>query len=176
MLVVARDWRLQVVASVVTAAFFGAAASAQTYYKWTDERGTVHLSDQPPPRGKAEERVLVPPRPAAPEVAETPAPAGTPEERREPAAVTIEKREVTRLGPNSVRVAGELQNTGGSPAERIAVVVKANDAVQGNPCLEREITPSTDRLAPREKASFEAELTDPCLFGDAPVELSVRWE
>jgi len=161
---------------LAAATFFGAVASAQTYYKWTDERGTVHLSDQPPPRGKAEERVLVPPRPAAPEVVETPPRESTSEESGGPAAITIEKREVTRLGPNSVRVTGELRNTGGSPAEGIAVVVKVNDAVQGNPCLEREIAPSTDRLAPREKASFEAELTDPCLFGDPPVELSVRWE
>ena len=42
---------------------WGVAASAQTFFKWTDERGVVHFSDSPPPRTrKVEERTLnVPP-------------------------------------------------------------------------------------------------------------------
>ncbi|MCX8071356.1 MAG: DUF4124 domain-containing protein [Candidatus Binatia bacterium] len=156
-------------------------ALAQRYYKWTDERGVVHFSDHPPAgRQAAEERVL-PPRPAATDAPTQPpaeaAAAATPQRAQSGAArVVIAKQEVERLTPNSIRVSGELRNTGGSEARRVVLVVKATDAVQGNPCLEREISPAQDTLAPEGSTGFEAEITDPCLYGEPPVELAVRWE
>lgn len=156
-------------------AFLAVPTCAQTYYKWTDERGTVHLSDQPPPGKKVEERVLEPRRALAPPADTAPRAETTPPSQG-PAQVVVEKQDVVRVGGNAVRITGELKNTGGNVAENVTVVVKANDAVQGNPCLEREISPTAPTLAPGARTSFEAEITDPCLFGDAPVQVSVRWD
>ncbi|GIW46024.1 MAG: hypothetical protein KatS3mg077_3306 [Candidatus Binatia bacterium] len=157
-------------------ALLAALASAQTYYKWTDEHGTVHFSDQPPPRGKSvEERVMAPPPREAEAAAPTPAETRG-EPTQGPAQVVIFEQDVEWTGPNAVRVSGKLRNSGGSPARQIAIVVKAADAVQGNPCLEREVAPSAQELPPRAEASFESEISDPCLFGHPPVELSARWE
>lgn len=151
-------------------------AEAQTYYKWTDERGTVHFSDQPPAgQAKVEERVLAPQRSrpeAALETSKEPQPVTEPG----PAQVVIAKQEVERLGANAVHIRGELENTGGSEARGVTVVVKAKDVGQGNPCLEREVTPTRDVLPPKARTTFEAEITDPCLLGEAPVEMSVNWE
>lgn len=151
-------------------------ASAQTYYKWTDERGTVHLSDQPPPgRVKVEERVLAP-RPGREEHTAVPGEEAQPPAEPGPAQIVIAKQEVERLGANAVHIRGELENTGGSEARGVTVVVKAKDVGQGNPCLEREVTPTRDVLPPKARTTFEAEITDPCLLGEAPVEMSVNWE
>lgn len=149
---------------------------AQTYYKWTDERGVVHLSDQPPAgREKVEERVL-PARPSTKEPAEARVQEAPPVVEAGAPQVVIAKQEVERLGPNAVRVQGELENTGTGEARGVTVVVKAKDVGQGNPCLERSITPAQGVLPAKGKTTFEAEITDPCLYGEAPVELSVGWE
>ncbi len=152
------------------------AALAQTYYKWTDEHGTVHLSDQPPPeRAKAEQRVFAP-RPSTQEPAQQPAEAANSRGEASSPQVVLAKQEVERVGPNAVRIRGELHNTGGGDAHGVAVTVKAKDVGQGNPCLERQIAPVDDALSANGKTTFEAEIADPCLFGEPPIEISVSWE
>ena len=46
----------------------GSYAIAQTVYKWTDEQGVVHFSDNPPPRGQQFEKqdIPTPPPPTPP--------------------------------------------------------------------------------------------------------------
>jgi hypothetical protein len=41
------------------ALFASASVAAQAVYKWTDEKGVVHYSDQPPPDSQAAERLNI---------------------------------------------------------------------------------------------------------------------
>lgn len=44
---------------VLLALFASTSVVAQTVYKWTDEKGVVHYSDQPPPASQASEQINI---------------------------------------------------------------------------------------------------------------------
>jgi hypothetical protein len=159
-------------------------AAAQTFYKWTDNRGVVHLSDLPPSRGQeVEERHLrVPPVVTRPESedGEEAAADSDPEASAAagdgPARVVMVSRKTPRTGPSMMHITGEVKNVGGKDAESVVVAVTALDSVQGNPCLDEEadVTPAT--LRPGQSGSFDLNLDSPCLFGNAKVDLQPVWE
>lgn len=176
-------WSLVLLAGLSIAA---GPAFSQTYYKWTDEQGVVHLSDQPPAAAKGvQERLLEPPSvPRAPEPeGGDAAPDGQPAAEAKPVApaatgparVILEGYQAPRTGPASMDVSGTVKNVGGAAAEDVVVILTANDAAQGNPCLDTEVAVSPSPLPAGEVGSFEKLLDDPCLSGDAKLEVNLRW-
>jgi uncharacterized protein DUF4124 len=160
-------------------------ASAQTYYKWTDDHGVVHFSDAPPadPKG-VEERHL-----AAPPVAEAPAKEAAVERAPEaqgkgavaeppvgPARVIVTSRKTPRTGPSALHVIGEVKNVGGADARRVAVTISAVDVTQGTPCLNEETTVEPSTLHPGDKGNFDVNVDSPCLFGDPSVDVAPVWD
>lgn len=156
--------------------------SAQTYYKWTDQKGIVHLSDQVPSGVKGvQERVMVAPaRPvdSAPSGQDAAAP-GAPAAAATgggPARVILESFQSPRTGPASMHVSGTVKNVGGTVADSIVVALSALDPGQGNPCFESDVSVSPSSLQPGEQAGFETDLNDPCLSGDAKLDAHPRWQ
>ena len=167
------------------AACYGAAA-AQTFYKWTDERGVVHFSDQAPLRSQGvEERHLPPPpasnsgepdqQPASGEGGGNAPATGTPSAEG-PARVVIVSHRSPRTGPSAMHILGEVKNVGGGDAQRVAVSISALDSTQGNPCLQDEIPVTPSTLRPGETGNFDSDIDSPCLFGDAKVDVGPLWE
>jgi hypothetical protein len=161
-----------------------AAAAAQTFYKWTDERGLVHFSDQPPVRsGGVEERHLAVPPAASRPAEEAPAPAdvaGGAEPAAAgyegPARVILVSRQAPRIGPSAVHITGEVKNVGGADARRVAVTLSAVDITQGTPCLQGEAAVAPPTLRPGDKGNFDADIDSPCLYGDTQVDVTPVWE
>jgi hypothetical protein len=162
-------------------------ATAQTFYKWTDERGIVHFSDQPPQQAKGvEERNLPVPPTAGPDAVPVPqgpegGPAGAAPGRsgaaaEGPARVILVSRQAPRTGPSAVHVAGKVQNVGGTDAQRVGVTISAIDSAQGGPCLQDEVPVTPSTLHPGEIGSFDTDVDSPCLFGDANVDVGPKWE
>ncbi len=161
-------------------------AAAQTFYKWTDDRGIVHFSDSAPVNTKnVEERSLPPPGPAKPqeESQGEPTEKGAPPDTKTtsgtnegPARVVLVSSRSPRTGPSAVHVSGEVKNVGGEDARTVAVIVSAVDVTAGTPCLHEElgVTPST--LRPGETGNFDGDIDDPCLSGGTPVDISTRSE
>jgi hypothetical protein len=154
-------------------------AGAQTVYKWTDDNGTVHFSDVPPSNTKNFEERNLPPAPAAPqdggeksESVEAKAPGAS----EGPARVVLVSQHVPRTGPSAVHVSGKVKNVGGSEARSVLVTVKAVDSTAGTPCLQEDVgvTPST--LRPGETGDFDADIDNPCLSGDTPVDITTSSE
>jgi hypothetical protein len=181
----ARVWRRALAAGVL--AGWCGAVSAQTFYRWTDDRGIVHLADQPPPNFKGvEERHLVVPPPA---VRQEPADAGeqadasgsdpalsrTPPAEG-PAKVIVVSRHTPRIGPSALHVTGEVKNVGGKDAQQVVVSLNALDESQGTLCLQSEAAVAPSTLHPGEKGSFETTIDGPCLYEDTGVEISPAWE
>jgi len=159
-------------------------AGAQTFYKWTDERGVVHFSDSPPSNVKeVEERNLptrsdivtspAPPADARGAVAETTPGAA---QQAEPAKVVIVSRLTPRTGPSALHVSGEVKNIGGAEARDVAVTISVADATQGTPCLEEEadVVPST--LRGGESGNFDIDLDSPCLYGNPSLDIAPGWK
>jgi hypothetical protein len=154
-------------------------ASAQTFYKWSDEQGIVHFSDVPPANAKNVEQRNLPgaPPPANPEEeADKPAEAKTPGTSEGPARVVLVSRRTPHTGPTAVHVSGEVKNVGGADANGVSVTVTAVDITAGTPCLREEVgvTPST--LRPGETGNFDAEIDNPCLAGGTPVDVATSSE
>jgi hypothetical protein len=173
--------------------------TAQTFYKWTDDRGVVHLADSPPPRTKVEERVLsVPPVVTLPADAQADAPAVSPEVGKAtdgtgakatgasdggagpggtgPAKVVMLSSRKPRTGPSNLHLSGQVKNVGGTDAQGVGVSVVAVDATQGTQCLHQDIAVDPSTLEPGATGSFDFDLDDPCLFGEAKVNLRPVWD
>ncbi len=175
----ARGW---VIACVL--AGWATAAPAQTFYKWTDEGGTVHFSDVPPPQHQGvEERRLAPP-PEKPKAAEPEQPAtgeNPPREAGEPQAegparVVVLSHTTPRIGPSAMHVMGRVKNVGGADAQHVVVAISAIDAVQGNPCLREEVAVAPSTLRAGGTGTFDADVDSPCLFGDTSVDVAPIWD
>jgi hypothetical protein len=153
-------------------------AAGQTFYKWTDDHGTVHFSDSPPANTKdVEERTLPPPPVAvAPEGGATPTDSKTPGAGEGPARVVLVSRRVPRTGPSAVHATGEVKNVGGEDARGVSVVVSAVDATSGTPCLHEQVSVSPSTLRPGESGNFDADIDDPCLAGGTAVDISTSSE
>ncbi len=161
------------------------AAAAQTYYKWTDNRGVVHFSDQAPMQTKGvEERQLPPGPPPTEEAGSPPEPvsAGAPVRKGEgapaegPAQVIVVSHQSPRTGASSIHVAGKVKNVGGEDARHVAVTISAVDSQQGNPCLRDEVPVTPPTLHPGETGAFDTDVDSPCLFGDPRVDIGPVWE
>jgi hypothetical protein len=154
-------------------------ARAQTFYKWTDDNGTVHFSDVPPANTKNVEERSLPPAPAAAqdggEKSES-SEAKVPGVSEGPARVVLVAQHVPRTGPSAVHVSGKVKNVGGADARSVLVTVKAVDSTAGTPCLQEDVgvTPST--LRPGETGDFDADIDNPCLSGDTPVDITTSSE
>lgn len=151
-------------------------ASAQTFYKWTDEQGLVHFSDVAPSNVKNVEERNLPAAPAAPEQeggdSKTPGPTGA----EGPARVVIVSHHEPRTGPSAVHVSGEVKNVGGADASSVSVTVTAVDSTAGTPCLREEVGVTPSSLHPGETGNFDAEIDDPCLSGGTPIDISTSAE
>jgi uncharacterized protein DUF4124 len=154
-------------------------ADAQTFYKWTDDHGTVHFSDVPPSNTKNVEERSLPPAAAAPQdggerpesvEAKTP---GVPEG---PARVVLVSQHVPRTGPSAVHVSGKVKNVGGADARSVLVIVKAVDSTAGTPCLQEDVDVTPATLRPGETGDFDADIDNPCLSGGTPVDLTTSSE
>lgn len=165
------------------------AATAQTFYKWTDERGVVHFSDQAPVQGKGVEERQLPPVPPVSEGAESstqPATADTEGSNHAkktdaaptegPAQVIVVSRQSPRTGPSAMHIHGKVKNVGGEDAQRVSVTISAVDSQQGNPCLHDEVPVTPSTLHPGETGNFDTNVDSPCLFGDAKVDVGAVWE
>lgn len=154
-------------------------AGAQTFYKWTDDNGTVHFSDVPPVNTKNVEERSLPPAAGAPpdggekaESSEAKA-AGASEG---PARVVLVSQHVPRTGPSAVHVSGKVKNVGGADARSVLVTVKVVDSTAGTPCLQEDVDVTPATLHPGESGDFDAEIDNPCLSGGTPVELTTSSE
>jgi uncharacterized protein DUF4124 len=165
---------------------WGSLANAQTYFKWTDDKGVVHFSDAPPADSKGvEERHLPAPPAVAPpkEVAvgrasEASANEGAPTDQPPtgPARVIVTSRQAPHTGPSAVHVIGEVKNVGGADARRVAVTISAVDVTQGTPCLKEEASVEPSTLHPGDKGNFDVDVDSPCLFGDPNVDVAPVWD
>jgi hypothetical protein len=151
-------------------------AAAQTFYKWTDEHGTVHFADSPPVNTKdVEERDLPPPPAAAADDQATPA-TSTPPEAEGPPRIVLISKHAPRVGPSAVHVSGKVKNLGGADARGVSVTVTAVDSTAGTPCLRRDLSVTPPTLGPGETGVFDAEVDDPCLAGGTPLSISTSSE
>jgi hypothetical protein len=160
-----------------------AAASAQTFYKWTDDGGIVHFSDVPPPQAKGVEERHLPPlahsADAEPEAAvgqEGNAGASAPAGAEGPAQVIVTTRQSPRIGPSAMHVVGEVKNVGGADAKNVAVAINAVDSTEGTPCLHQEATVSPSTLKPGESGNFDVDVDSPCLFGKPDLDVAPVWD
>ena len=177
-------WWVTLVACAV--AGWSCSATAQTFYKWTDERGVVHFSDSPPPSThNVEERHLarqpvIEPAPAEP-VAGAESPGDETSGRKGksgegPSRVILLSRQTPRTGPSALHLTGRVKNVGGAAAQRVSVAISAVDSTQGTPCLHEDspVTPST--LGPGETGDFDVSLDSPCLYGEPNLDVAPTWE
>jgi uncharacterized protein DUF4124 len=159
-------------------------ASAQTFYKWTDDGGVVHLSDAPPVNVKGVEERNLRAEPAVKssgiEPAEGSADAapkeGDAKDAEGPARVILTSHQTPRTGPSAMHIIGVVKNVGGAEARRVSITISAVDSTQGTPCLNEEaaVTPST--LRPGQTGNFDVDVDSPCLAGDTNVDLAPVWD
>ncbi|MFN8628328.1 MAG: DUF4124 domain-containing protein [Candidatus Binatia bacterium] len=163
---------------VVGAAVIGcAAATAQTVYKWTDDRGVIHFADSPPPEARKVEERHLPGPPASQSGADVPAEVRTPRsDAQAPAQVIIASRMTPRTGPSSVHIQGEVRNVGGRDAARVAVTVVAADPHDGSSCVQEEIDVSPPTLRPGQTGSFETDVDNPCLLNQPSIDIAPVWD
>lgn len=179
-----------------------AAAAAQTFYKWTDDQGVVHFSDEPPAQAKHVEERKLPAVPAAAS-AVSPPEAATPEPGKEvtppaksetpsegdvpgtgapattftgPARVIMVTREAPRISPRALHIFGQVRNVGGVDAHRVVVTISAVDAAQGTPCLQEETPVVPGTLRPGEIGQYDVDVDSPCLLGEPPVDVEPVWQ
>ena len=162
-----------------------AAAAAQTFYKWTDNQGVVHLTNAPPPQQEGVEQLQLPRPKAPPETDEQAAPQetggsaenGTPAPAAQgPAKLIIATRQTPRTGPRSMHISGEVKNVGGAAAQNVGVTISATDSGQGNPCLHEEAGVNPATLGPNESGRFDVNVDSPCLYGEPAVDVQPTWK
>ena len=159
----------------------------QSVYRWTDERGVVHFSDQPPPGGtKFELRDMPPaprPVPATPAAGESPVAgviseaAATPKPRAKTRAARVEitEHEAEPAGNGVQDFSGTVENVGGSVAEDVVVVITVTEPVQGAQCLREEIDVDPSTLPPGDSGTFSVRLQNPCFLGPTTVDIRPEW-
>jgi hypothetical protein len=163
--------RVLIIAGMLIAS--SVAGNAQTFYKWTDERGVVHLADAPPPNASGVEERQLPVTPAA--AAGEPTPEDT-SEKKAPAQVIIVSRQVVRNGPTAAHVIGEVKNVGGQNADAVEITLRTVDATQGTLCLNEQARVNPATIPPGESGHFDADIESPCLAGDTPVDVTAVWK
>jgi len=194
-------WLVRVFVACVLAAW-SAPTLAQTFYKWTDDKGIVHFADMPPsrPQGVEERTLRVPPVVSKPandaeavndgdtangdqaKATDADAAAGAAGSGAAkatgtgPAKVIMLSSKDRRTGPSSVHITGEVKNVGGEDAQNVAITVVALDVTQGTPCLEEETEVTPGKLGPGQTGNFDVDLNNPCLFGEANVNTKPVWE
>jgi Domain of unknown function (DUF4124) len=168
-----------------------ALASAQTFYKWTDDAGVVHFADEPPANAQGVEQRDLPAAPVvksriepAEENGEAAAKEGTEAKAAKPegpkpegpARVILVSRQNPRTGPSAMHFVGKVKNVGGEAARQVAVTISAVDSTQGTPCLNEQtaVTPST--LGPGETGNFDVDVDSPCLYGEPNVDVAPVWD
>lgn len=170
----------------VTLVSWCGSTSAQTIYKWTDDRGVVHFSDSPPADTKGiEERQL----PAVPLTKSEPAEPGEKPETGEaeamttpgaapsdPARVILVSRKTPRTGPSAMHIIGEVKNVGGADARGVSVAISAVDSTQGTPCLQEEAAVMPSTLHAGETGNFDVDLDSPCLYGTPNLDIKPVWD
>lgn len=177
--------RFLIIAGLLAAC--SATSRAQTFYKWTDERGIVHFADEPPPGAKGVEQRNLPVPPAGQPVPADAA--GDGEEAKSadaaakklpagsgPAQIVLVSHQVIRNGPRAAHVFGEVKNVGGTDAEGVAVTLTAVDATQGTPCLDEQAMVNPSTVPAGETGNFDVDLDNPCLAGDTPVDVAPVWK
>lgn len=166
-----------------------AGASAQTFYKWTDDGGVVHFSDAPPlnVRGVEERNLRTEP---AVKAGIQPAEGSTDTAAKEgdakdaaaantaegPARVILTSRQNPRTGPSAMHIIGAVKNVGGAEARRVSVTISAVDTTQGTPCLNEAAPVSPSTLRPGQTGNFDVDVDNPCLSGDTNVDLAPVWD
>jgi len=168
------------------------AMSAQTVYRWEDDRGVVHFSDAPPPNAKNVEKRSMP-RAPKPSIRGSEAPSAdasdqakdgsdAPEAKSDeaetasgPARVQIKQQDVTPVGDSTSEFSGEVENVGGSPASDVAVIIEVTETNQGAECFREEVAVSPSSLGPGEKGTYSVTLTNPCLFGPIATTVQPEW-
>jgi hypothetical protein len=181
----ARVWRWGFAAILLLVA---GSVSAQTVYRWEDERGVVHFSDAPPRDAKnVESRNM--PRAPKPAVRGTDDPSAAargesednskidPQASATPSAARIEitAKDVIPAGEATNEFSGEVENVGGSPANDIVVIIEVTEPNQGAHCLREEVDVSPSSLDPGEKGSFSVTLSNPCFYGPIDPALRPEW-
>jgi hypothetical protein len=163
-------------------------SDAGDVYRWTDDQGTLHISDIPPPAGYHVQTQSLPkhqPRPtpaaaaaaaAAPTAAGTPGatPGGTPAAAG-PADVVITSQDNESLGGAVHAFSGTVENKGGTAARDVAIALHVVSPAQGDECLDEEITVAAS-LKPGDKADFSADFEHPCFRGPTQVDMRPQWQ
>jgi Domain of unknown function (DUF4124) len=175
------------------------AAQGQRIYRWTDEKGTVHFSQEPPENVKDVEVKDLPvpdteptaapsaaPAPAkavstpanvtpAAEAA-TPAAASTKKPVSPQAQVDVVKQQSISMGGENQAISGKVENKGGSKARNVVVTVTVTETVQGAQCLHQDIPVRPSSLNPGETGEFSANFQNPCFYGPTKVDLQPNWQ
>jgi len=171
----------------------GNLVSAQTVYRWEDERGVVHFSDAPPRDAKNVQARDLPraPKPAVQRVEDPDAAsedgtasdskkaenhnATADEEKPSAARVELKKQDVNSTGDATSEFTGEVENVGGLRANDVVVVIDVTETNQGDHCLREEVEVSPSSLGPGEKGSFSVTLTNPCFYGPIATDVRPEW-
>jgi hypothetical protein len=164
--------------------------SAQTVYRWEDERGVVHFSDAPPPNAKNVEKRSMPraPKPAVRGAEDTGATGdgdskdvengkpATADGEASAARIEIKKQDVDPVGDSTSEFSGEVENVGGAAANDVIVVIEVTETNQGAECLREEVDVSPSSLEPGEKGTFSVTLSNPCFYGPIATTVRPEWD
>lgn len=192
-----REARVAGAGFVLTLLLLGSVVSAQTVYRWEDERGVVHFSDAPPRDAKnVESRKM---RASKPAIRATGDPSGAAlepegdskkdpqqtESKKKPATadsasgaarVEIKEKDVSPVGEATNEFSGEVENVGGSRANDVVVIIEVTETNQGAHCLREEVDVSPSSLDPGERGSFSVTLSNPCFHGPIDPDLRAEWD
>jgi hypothetical protein len=166
---------LSVVVLIVLAA---GGAHAGTVYRWTDENGTVHFGDVPPPHVKQFQTQTLPDAPP-PVAAGTPA-EGTQKAGETPAAtgaarLVLLDQHADAVSPGVQAIRGKVRNEGGSDAHDVSIAIVVTEPNQGEECMHERISVDPSTLAPGDEGSFDAQFENACFQGPTQIGLHAEW-
>jgi len=172
------DWKTLPMVALV--ALVAGAAAAGTVYRWTDENGTVHFGDVPPPHLKDFKTESLPdaPTPAAEAAAALPAgaaKAGDAPAPQGPARVVLSDQHAEAVNPGVQSFRGKVKNEGGSEARDVSIAIVVTEPTQGDECLHEAIDVDPSTLAPGAEGTYEAEFENPCFQGPTQAALHAEW-
>lgn len=158
----------------------GGFATAQTVYKWTDDQGVVHFSDNPPPRGQQFEKqdISPPPPPPTAERGSGASTSGTASEEKfeGPARVILTQNDSFPRGGTSRHLIGVVKNVGGAPAARVRITAHITDP-EGRECDSEDIDVAPPTLEPGASGNFDTTIDSPCFAdGGGSVDAAPTWE
>jgi len=159
---------------------------AQRVYRWTDERGTVHFSDSPPPPGANVEVKDLPRKPPPARAAEVSGDEPSPNAHAGPAAEPTPKRagaakvqildqDQAHAGDAVYEFSGKVENTGGKTAEDVVVNITVTEPNQGARCVSEQVEVDPPTLQPGEKGSYFVSLENPCFHGPISAQVEPDW-